>query len=868
MLASDPAGNVFGITPTGGAYGMGTFFQLVNNAGSYSLQTLYSFTGSEGIPSPGAIAIDTSGNLYGVGGVDPNDSVWEIRKSGGSYTFVILTPNLRTVGVRVPSATLAVDSGGNLFGISQNDGQHGAGEVWELANNGDGTYTEVGVEAFSGPDGAFPVGNIICDAHGNLFGTTRGIAGISGAVFELVNEGGGAYAFSSIFQFGGLTFGANLSVDATGDIFGFNGNSVFELVNNAGTYTYKGLYAFGSISGDGSQPNSPVIVDSNGDLFGTTAAGGGNGFGTVYALVNSSGTYSESVLYSFMDGTDGSSPKGLHGDSSGNLFVTSTVGSGTSNPESALWEMIPIQATLSLTSSADPIFSGDKVTFTAILSPTPAGVAISGTVTFSEGPTLLGAVALSNYQASITVSADTLGVGADTITAQFTPAGFALSGSSASMVETIYSNSDVALINGSNSFNGNQTVNGTMIASSFSGNGAGITNVAAASLACAGCITNAQLGINYAASNTQGGAALNSLALGGMPPANFAVTGSNSFTGDQIVNGKVTATDTLSGTSASFSGRVSSAGLALAPSGSATPSQGFRSSPFDAFASLFNSNSSTAQNMLFRWQAEPVATSNNTASPSATLNLLYGVGSSPSETGLSVNANGTVNFAPGQTLPGNIAESQVTNLTNDLATNLNLAESYAKAAADNAQTQAQVFANNAAGAAQGNAETFATNLAAGVQTYANNTFVPVAGGTMTGTLNLPSVNASGTVSSPAVAATSTLTIGGGTPIKEYLSLAQSFTLPTLKARLCTTLQTAALSGFTPGTADTFALGLPASFQSNLNGGSGATIIFTYQVWETSASPNTTLTIQVCNPTGTNYARVGTTGTIRIDVFKH
>jgi hypothetical protein len=91
--------------------------------------------------------------------------------------------------------------------------------------------------------------------------------------------------------------------------------------------------------------------------------------------------------------------------------------------------------------------------------------------------------------------------------------------------------------------------------------------------------------------------------------------------------------------------------LTLSTNGVATATKGANSQPQDLVASSFSSSTSTAVNQTFQWQAEPAA--NNTANPSGTLNLLYGLGgTAPSETGLRIAANGQINFAKGQTFPG------------------------------------------------------------------------------------------------------------------------------------------------------------------------------------------------------------------------
>ena len=93
--------------------------------------------------------------------------------------------------------------------------------------------------------------------------------------------------------------------------------------------------------------------------------------------------------------------------------------------------------------------------------------------------------------------------------------------------------------NGANTFNGNQTVNGNVTATSFRGDGSGLTGVnvatatTASGLTCAGCVGNPQLAINYAGSASQGGPASNTLLFGGLAPSAFATIGSNTFTGTQ-----------------------------------------------------------------------------------------------------------------------------------------------------------------------------------------------------------------------------------------------------------------------------------------------------------------------------------------------
>src|SRR5215510_12833048 len=126
---------------------------------------------------------------------------------------------------------------------------------------------------------------------------------------------------------------AGLIADANGDLFGTTGNggangvslgTVFELVNNSATYTPTILLSFDG--SNGAFPTAVLLADANGDLFGTTADGGANGDGTVFELVNNSGTYTPTTLLSF-NGSNGAKPSaGLIADANGDLFSTTAEG--------------------------------------------------------------------------------------------------------------------------------------------------------------------------------------------------------------------------------------------------------------------------------------------------------------------------------------------------------------------------------------------------------------------------------------------------------------------------------------------------------------------------------------------------------------
>jgi uncharacterized repeat protein (TIGR03803 family) len=104
---------------------------------------------------------------------------------------------------------------------------------------------------------------------------------------------------------------------------------VFELTPSNGGWTVSTLYSFTG-GNDGANPFSGLVFDSAGNLYGTTYAGGSNGFGTVFRLAPSGSEWTLSVLYTFQGGNDGGSPLGgLIFDASGNLYGTTSRGGGT-----------------------------------------------------------------------------------------------------------------------------------------------------------------------------------------------------------------------------------------------------------------------------------------------------------------------------------------------------------------------------------------------------------------------------------------------------------------------------------------------------------------------------------------------------------
>jgi uncharacterized repeat protein (TIGR03803 family) len=331
-LVSDAAGNLYGTTYFGGANNVGTVFKLSPKRGA--LNVLHSFLASsqDGAQPSGELAIDASGNLYGTtvtGGANGSGTVFEISQS--AETILHNFGGTSSDGL-YPAGGLTMDAAGNLYGTSPYGGKgYGSGTVFTVSAQG--TYSVL--YAFLGsPDALRPVAPVFVDQAGNLYGTTAygGTYG-EGAVYKVSPQGKETvlHSFSAIAIENGVFPHGGLVSDSAGNLYGttydggaFHTGVVFKLTP-AGSYSV--VHNFGG-SGDGLHTNQGLIIDGQGNLYGTCFQGGAQGYGIVFKLA-ADGT--ETILHSF-GFYDGAYPQGmLFMDSLGNLYgTTEEGGSGNS----------------------------------------------------------------------------------------------------------------------------------------------------------------------------------------------------------------------------------------------------------------------------------------------------------------------------------------------------------------------------------------------------------------------------------------------------------------------------------------------------------------------------------------------------------
>ena len=384
----DEHGNLYGATLDGGSSSCpspqqcGTVYQLAPPArkgGAWSETVLYVFQGhdqNDGASPEGGLIIDNAGNLYGTTGYGGSGPCILLGTAVGCGTVFELSPPVKqgdpwkeTVlysfrGGKdgyVPFGDLVFDKSGNLYGATLFGGGFGydqcnkfygyCGTIFRLTppKTEGGKWTEKVLHSFTGgTDGINPNGGLVLDSKGVVYGTTTGGGSAScqgsgcGTVFalEAPTKTGGAWTEKILHRFigdkDGETPNGGLVFDANGALYGttINGGpgffgTVFKLSPPSGhsrSWTETFLHTFVSCNPTvPCEPNTGVIFDSAGNLFGTAT----NFLFRMKPPMRKGGNWSLAVLYKFKGSPDGSAPAGLIFSSTGAIYGT-TEGGGTS----------------------------------------------------------------------------------------------------------------------------------------------------------------------------------------------------------------------------------------------------------------------------------------------------------------------------------------------------------------------------------------------------------------------------------------------------------------------------------------------------------------------------------------------------------
>lgn len=230
-LTIDAHGNVYGMTPTGGADGQGTIFRLhPTQNGNWKLAVLHAFTGgTDGSGGSAGRLVLNGRHIYGAataGGANGQGCAYELTRTNAGWNFKTIYSFQGTPDAGFPYGALIFDATGNAYGTTYYDGANNLGAVYELSPRRTGEWNERVLYSFKGgSDGEGSIGNLVLDASGNLYGTTaNGGASGDGVIFSLTPAAHHKWKESVVHSFAGAPDGAfaynGMVSDGAGNYYG------------------------------------------------------------------------------------------------------------------------------------------------------------------------------------------------------------------------------------------------------------------------------------------------------------------------------------------------------------------------------------------------------------------------------------------------------------------------------------------------------------------------------------------------------------------------------------------------------------------------------------------------------------------------
>jgi uncharacterized repeat protein (TIGR03803 family) len=300
----DAQGNLYGTAVTGGGGscegGCGVLFELLNSSGTWTFHVIHTFTGGFDGFGPGSpVAFDSSGSLYGTtptGGGSGVGVVYRMSPNGtGGWTFrVIHTFTGGADGSGGSASALLVDKDGKLYGTCTVGGVHGFGTVYRMFFSNSQWYFQTLYAFKDSPDGALPYGGLVLDKAGNFYGTTYYAGAYDlGTVFRL-RRAKGQWIEDVIHSFKGDLAGdspiGSLVADADGNLYGTTSEGgaatcscgvIYKMTHTSSGWTESVVYRFPGTPNPGFAYNG-MIRDQDGNFYGATVHGGASNDGAIY----------------------------------------------------------------------------------------------------------------------------------------------------------------------------------------------------------------------------------------------------------------------------------------------------------------------------------------------------------------------------------------------------------------------------------------------------------------------------------------------------------------------------------------------------------------------------------------------------------
>jgi len=287
-------GHLYGTTFAGGVYNSGTVFKITPG-GTFTVLYNFASAGTGGRYPTAPLVQGTDGNFYGTtvsGGTNSNGTIFRITPAGVLAMLYSFCSQSGCVDGSEPYDALIQATDGNFYGTTYAGGAQFSGTIYRLTPGGTLTTLYSFCSAAGCTDGQYPTGPLLQAADGNLYGTTYGGGNGNGTIFRITTDG----AFTSLHSFCtskacGKGPSSGLVQGADGKLYGttlkgggrYNGGTIFSITTSGAFAT---LYAFDSKppSSKGSAPVAAPVSATDGNLYGTTYAGGVNESGTIFRV--------------------------------------------------------------------------------------------------------------------------------------------------------------------------------------------------------------------------------------------------------------------------------------------------------------------------------------------------------------------------------------------------------------------------------------------------------------------------------------------------------------------------------------------------------------------------------------------------------